>query len=246
MTTDTRTPAEIAYDRLKDGSAYVQPGLPPEVASGEMTLLRYVARTIDQAMHTTDDAPAAGSRDDVLIGHIDGCPVLAHYITDVNDPDDDSLAWATVVWNGIEISTDGRSYLNLPMTGGMGGDMEPSEWLGIKQLAQTDVCERLMAIARCYPRYRDTLTPLATLAPLVRIEPFICDDELDPRRGQELGVSFECGGSWIYFPHDDARPGIRAFDTDIPTEHVDRHLDELTALLCDPRVQTLRRSEARQ
>ncbi len=62
MTTDTRTAQEIAYDDLKSGAAYVKPDpeLPPEVASGEMSMLRYLARWIDQhaSEHlVADDAP---------------------------------------------------------------------------------------------------------------------------------------------------------------------------------------------
>jgi hypothetical protein len=72
MSTDNRTPAEIAYDNLKTGAAYVRPNPSTEVDDKLTRLLeeveswyspapverRHAARLVDQALGTTDDAPA--------------------------------------------------------------------------------------------------------------------------------------------------------------------------------------------
>lgn len=192
-------------------------------------------------------------RDDVLIGHIDGAPVLAHYICDINNPDDDGLAWAKVVWQGIEIEADGCSYLNLPMTGGCVGDIQLAEWLIVKQLAQTDVCERLMAVARRYPRFRDVPPVLPPVAPQVRVTHNWYDveqnnDICDEPRGPLAYTNFLCGSKdadnscEISFPvNKRERPVVYMFGRDeLGLDEVERTLDSLLALLADPRVQAAR------
>jgi hypothetical protein len=219
MTLDIRTEADRRYDAARDGSAYVK------AASFE-------------------PSTSPRSRDNVLIGHTDGCEVRAHYMADDCDEGNGGLAWAEVVWNGLTISTDGCSYLNLPTSGGMSGDMEPLEWLAVKTLAQTDVPERLMALARRYPRFADV--PVAPVAPVgtpVEAVRFVCDDTLDRRHGQEIGTDYRCGETVSYCPDDGSRPTLCAFGNDIFNDQLDRDLDNLITLLNDPRVQAARAAQ---
>jgi hypothetical protein len=242
---DLRTPAEIRYDLERSGELYIKPGLPAEVASGEMSALRYAARLLDQAIAEHRAAYVKPADDDeeedeaeivdtpIPMGTIADCAVTGLY------RDDGSLFEAKLSWNGLLISVLGST--DIINVDGFDiadciGDMTFAMWGKVKALAHTDVVEQLMALARSHQS-----PPTST--PAVTVERFVCDDELDRRRGQELGISYACGSSWIYFPHDGSRPGIRTFDADITTDLVDRHLDELIALLNDPRVQALRRGQ---
>jgi hypothetical protein len=126
----------------------------------------------------------------------------------------------------------------------MSGDMEPIEWLAVKTLAQTDVPERLMALARRYPRFADV--PVASVASVgnpVEAMRFVCDDTLDRRHGQEIGTDYRCGETVIYFPDDGSRPTLCAFGNDIFNDQLDRDLDNLITLLSDPRVQAARAAQ---
>jgi hypothetical protein len=48
---------------------------------------------------------------------------------------------------------EGRCYLNLPVSGYMMGDIKPDQWPALKALAQTDVAERLMALAEAQQHF---------------------------------------------------------------------------------------------
>ncbi len=97
---------------------------------------------------------------DIPLGTIAGCAVIGHYQYEA--PHD--LFSASLTWNGLHVSTDGDSYINLDLghalEGGEGpaavslhelggcGDMHLHEWGMVKALARTDVVEQLIALAR--------------------------------------------------------------------------------------------------
>lgn len=75
------------------------------------------------------------------IGTIDGETVTAEQIAD-------GLIVYTMRYQGLELFTDGREFVQVqPMSGGCEGDMTIEEWAAIKRLAQTDVMEQLIALA---------------------------------------------------------------------------------------------------
>jgi hypothetical protein len=91
------------------------------------------------------------------LGTIDGLAVEGSY-------HETDLFSAHLEWHGLKISTDGEHYLNLDigdMTIGSAaesvGDMSLGEWVHIRSLAQTDVVERLIVLAKVHT----TATPPA-------------------------------------------------------------------------------------
>jgi hypothetical protein len=94
-----------------------------------------------------------------------------------------------------------------------------------------------MALARCYPRFRD----LPAALPNTNVAPvrFVCNDELDARHGQEIGTDYRCGETLIHFPDDGGTPTLMAFGTGFCTHQIERELDSLMTLLGDPRVKAL-------
>ncbi len=80
----------------------------------------------------------------LTIGQLDGYPVMACYRTE-----DNALLWANVDWNGHHFSTDGETYINVGAdTSGAVGDMTLHEWGQVRELAQIDIVERFIALAR--------------------------------------------------------------------------------------------------
>jgi hypothetical protein len=98
--------------------------------------------------------------------------------------------------------------------------------------------------AQCDADDGEDEAPTPPAASAVVIERWTCDDDLDPRCGQELGTDFRSGEVLIYLPDDGSTPMLRAFDTDFSPKVLDRDLDNLIALLSDPRVQAARRKAA--
>lgn len=90
-------------------------------------------------------APAE-QRQDVCIGEIDGLPVLATYM------ESGRVGYVTLNWHGVQLDTDGVSYVNAGSGGGdCMGDVTLDHWQFIKRLAQTDVVERLATLASACP-----------------------------------------------------------------------------------------------
>jgi hypothetical protein len=87
---------------------------------------------------------------DIPIGTIDGAAVLASYTHD------GEIYSAEMTWHGMEIYTDGETYVNLNTGNDPGnalgcvGDMHIHEWETVKALAQTGVMDQLIALARQY------------------------------------------------------------------------------------------------
>lgn len=247
MTTDTRTETERAYDSLKDGSAYTKPQELKVWIDQQLEDETAIATWIDAlpAAHPCEEKD--GSHSNILLGHIDGYPVLAHYMPDDPDEGGGALGWAKMAWNGIEIGTDGDSYLNLPMDGCFGGDMKPAEWQTVKALAQTDVCERLMALALRYPRFAD----VPPAAPAVRTACWY----RDPNNGNDL-TEEPCGPlNWIDYVCDVGNVYTRisfnverphelstsfAGHPDIDLNSIEQAMVNMQTLLADPRVKAAR------
>lgn len=75
-------------------------------------------------------------------GEIDGITVYGQYYDEDGAP-----SVVVMTWNGWQIETDG-TWLWLPTTGDSVGNMRVSDWQRIKELAQTDVIERLIAMGQ--------------------------------------------------------------------------------------------------
>ena len=267
MTPLTEAEMIARYDAERDGSAYVKPTDNPFCPDPDIDAIIAI---LEAAEKRSDDlrtqidaanvkrAALEAERDDVLIGHIDGFPVLAHYMIDVNDPGEDGLAWATVEWNGINVSTDGDSYLNLPITGDMGGDMKPAEWPLIKRLAQTDVCERLITLALRYPRFRDvppTPPPAAPIAPVVRTccwyrDPNENGDLTDEPCGPLAYIDYLCGegdaeASISFDVNNGSVAQVRLAHEAIESlDALNLAMPNMFVILNDPRVQAARAKNA--
>lgn len=83
-------------------------------------------------------------RDNILIGQVQGCPVLASYC------EDGELGIAEMEWQGLKVSTDGNHFINLdqgPYEMGFGGDIPIQHWRIVRDLVQCDVIEELTALA---------------------------------------------------------------------------------------------------
>jgi hypothetical protein len=119
------------------------------------------ARAYAMAQDAAQPTPAPEERyPDITIGTIDGCAVIGHY----SDETPYELYCASITWNGLHFSTDGTDYINLDLgnalEGGVGlaaenlqelggcGDMHLHEWGKVKELAQSDVMEQLIALAK--------------------------------------------------------------------------------------------------
>jgi hypothetical protein len=120
---DPRTPAEIRYDAERSGALYTKPDTAPP------------ATPTERGYWTTP------------LGMIDGLPVTGHY-------DNTMLFSAALEWHGLQISTDGVNYLNLDIddialgeTGESVGDLSFTDWARLRALTQTDIVERLVALA---------------------------------------------------------------------------------------------------
>ena len=86
----------------------------------------------------------------VPIGTIEGQEVTAERV-------DEGLTVYAVRWGGLELFTDGTEFVNIqPVTGGCEGDMTLEQWVTIKALAQTDVIEQLLELARAHARLADS------------------------------------------------------------------------------------------
>lgn len=120
MTTDTRTPQEIEYDRL--------------ALSTRPTPAQPEAPTTPSRIPSEED----------VIGTIDGCPV--HPVCSVDA--DRHLYAVQMHWRGIRLETNGHSYIELPVTGEFGGDCTAEDWRQIKLLAHTDIVEQLYSFAQ--------------------------------------------------------------------------------------------------
>ncbi len=77
-----------------------------------------------------------------VIGAIDGITVQGQYYDDDGKP-----SVVLMQWKSWEIETDGISIL-FPATGDEIGHMLVSDWARMKELAQTDVIERLIEMGR--------------------------------------------------------------------------------------------------
>lgn len=76
-------------------------------------------------------------RTDVLIGHVQGCAVLASYM------DDGKLYHAAMTWQGAQVVTDADGYIEL-----FGGrDIGITDWRIVRDLVQCDVIEELTTLA---------------------------------------------------------------------------------------------------
>ena len=75
-------------------------------------------------------------RTDVLIGQVQGCPVLASYT------DDGKLYSAEMTWQGAKVITDADGFIEL-----FGGrDIGITDWRIVRDLVQCDVIEDLTAL----------------------------------------------------------------------------------------------------
>lgn len=94
---------------------------------------------------------------DIPIGTIAGCAVTGSYSDDAPH----ELFSAGMEWNSLTFHTDGTDYINFTLGEagdgykelGCVGDMHLWEWGKIKELAQTDIMEQLIALARAKATY---------------------------------------------------------------------------------------------
>ena len=94
-------------------------------------------------------------RTDVLIGQVQGCPVLARYM------DDGKLYEAALTWQGAKVVTDADGYIEL-----FGGrDIAITDWRIVRDLVQCDVMEDLTTLVLAHQ----------WIAP---IEGYVAEDEI--------------------------------------------------------------------
>lgn len=81
------------------------------------------------------------------IGTIAGQPVEGRY-------SEGRLYAASVAWNGTTITTDGETYISIPENDDpqANGDITLPAWGRVKELAQTDIVEQLIGLARKHAR----------------------------------------------------------------------------------------------
>lgn len=262
---DTRTEAEHRYDETRlspapagrsplfnDLKAWIDTNTAEPVEADPIAALkaeivatadyqvkrRLIFRLFDLIFQTTQPCERSEVLCDIPIGEIDGCAVRAKYM---DAEFEYGLSEAKIVWNGIEIRTDGHSYLGLPMSGGFSGEMTPAEWLAINTLAQNDICQRLMALARCYSHLSDTAQPAASVVPITvevwgeegrTYTDYAAGDGLSKvvigtYSKDKPGVELIIGGSAIN----------ERLDEVITLADARQLRDNLSALLADPRLQ---------
>jgi hypothetical protein len=199
--------------------------------------------------HRNGDETPTASREDLLIGHIDGVPVLASYL------ECGKLYSAHIDWQGIRVSTDGTDYINLPDHASLStaGDFRVCDW---QVLARANVISRLVALAQAHPSYPPMLPALGgaavCLSPAIRVgyvyhDPDEGGDLTEKPVGPLAWVDYECG-------EGDARARISfgaesepyrlstafAGHADIGLEAIERAIRNMQALLDDPRVKAAR------
>jgi hypothetical protein len=123
--------------------------LSPELAGRLVQMVeKYGPDAVEQALDAA--IPPLRSALGVPIGEIAGEIVTGDYGGD----DGRDLFGADLHWNGLNIRTDGVEFLSLGL--GEGCDfhdqMSLPEWGKVRELAQTDVIEQLIALARAKAR----------------------------------------------------------------------------------------------
>ena len=200
--------------------------------------IAYDATRLSPALATE---PESGELTGVYLGTIDGCAVLADYMSETGE-----LAAASMTWNGLRLASDGRSYLSVPMSGCFAGDMRPAEWLALKQLAQTTIAEQLIALARCYPHW----DAIAATVPTITVETWSSEAHTYTDYHAGSGLTGIMVGTY-----DNDKPGVEliiggrlineGIDQVITLADVRQLRDNLTALLNDARLQAAERAANR-
>jgi len=132
---------------------------------------------------------ATDARDGEPVGSIHGCAVYAARYDEPGEESHGQLYRWSLDWNGKTITVyDDCDILSIYPTGNTTckGDIHLGDWQWLRSLAQTDIVERLTALARGKDE------PPAT--PAVRVEPHICDDAVDTRRyGTHIWTDYSVG-----------------------------------------------------
>lgn len=132
--TDTRTPAEIAYDAARLSPA-------PQLPAQPSPLFLELKAWIDSHFGNTEDEDVAKN---VPIGTLDGCTVFACF-----DGDGD-MYQASLTWRGLKIATDGSSYVGLPHGEEVGctGDIGFTDWLILSAATKAGILDALITLAQ--------------------------------------------------------------------------------------------------
>lgn len=160
--TDLRTPAEIAYDAQRDGSAYTKP---TPLSTGEELILKLLIELLPPDAEELPAAPRvnrswADKLPDVAFGQLaDGSTIWAEY-----DVTDERLGVVNAEFGNWSISADDSGVFNM-------GDSTRDYWeLTIDQLRSlralfvSDVFERMYAAALAWEHGQPV--PAACTAPL--------------------------------------------------------------------------------
>lgn len=92
------------------------------------------------------DSEAAGP-DEVMVGEIDGAPVLLRYTFDVTADEPWQPYAVACEWGGFRLSV-GRDTIALNPIGDDVNDMRINTWGRLRELASAEVVERLVVLAR--------------------------------------------------------------------------------------------------
>lgn len=150
----TRREIAIEADRvLAEHYTLAEIAQEPDMQAKFSALSARGQRFVDMVIPLIDSLPIADARAALValgvpIGEIAGETVYADY------SEDGELFGADLEWNGLNLRTDGYTYLRL----GVGeecefyGDMTLPEWGKVRELASTTVVEQLIALARSKAR----------------------------------------------------------------------------------------------
>jgi hypothetical protein len=265
MTTDTRTPAEIAYDNQRSGAAYVRQSdegdqaaayseqfaagvrdglaIGQAIKNGEYTPLSPAWEAI---LDITDDSTNNGrahAPEPVPFGELaDGTPIMGQFddIPDRGPWERWGVVSADVGECSVTADDSGSFSFNIGEHGIEGATL--AELVAFRAVLNSGAFERLYAASVAWGR-GDTEPPtLANEPQRVRAERHICPDTLDRALyGKEVGTRYFCGEGdamvEVYIP--DGRQYSEICLLGGYSDSIDlvrRTLPNIVALLADPRI----------
>jgi hypothetical protein len=178
MSVDTRTPAEIRYDALKNGSAYIKPQ-PAEDA--KLAIARDIDRVLDAKLGTAEDdddadynpwediikvllgidqqVAAAGPCNDIFDRKVAVLGTLPNGATITRPTTDAAPAgWVNVKLGDIDIDIDASGEIvGVDVGGQYLDDIPTSEWIALAKLLSTLDLARLGEIATLPPAVNDAI-----------------------------------------------------------------------------------------
>jgi hypothetical protein len=146
MSTVTQTPRGWSF--IFRGERYERP---TKTTAQELLYDLQRGKTPDPPIDQDPLAAEEAEYSEALIGTIAGCAVTGSY-------HDGKLYYASLVWDGLKVSSDGEHFVNLDLEEGESvGDIWLTDWKRLKALIETGIVEQLIAMVKG----RSTATPPA-------------------------------------------------------------------------------------